>query len=234
MKVQRKIAYLVMLLVLIAGAEISQAKAKAKPGANFNSTYTIVHAIPTGFGADIVDIYANEKLVIDNATPGSIKSFTIPRERVEIDIYRNGETPTATSIPLLSSPSLYLSYGTNLSFVAHLTADEKPTMSVFKDTISEAGNKRSWISIRHVAANSATQFRINQVPTFIPISNESQRKRSLKLGNYSLDALAPDSTTVVASPTSFSVARGTNLVFYFWGAKSKANLGFLKQEIAVR
>ena len=115
MKLQRKITYLAMLLVLIARAEISQAKAKAKPHPEFNSTYTIVHAIPTGFGADIVDVYANDKLVIDNATPGSIKSFTIPRERIEIDFYKNGETPTATSVPLLSAPALYLSYGTNLS-----------------------------------------------------------------------------------------------------------------------
>ena len=117
MKFKRKITYLAVLLTLVAGAEISQAK--AKPRSDLNSTYTVVHAIPSGFGADIVDVYANQKLIIDNATPGSIKSFTIPRERVEIEIYKNGETPTTTSEPLLTSRALYLTYGTNLAFVAH-------------------------------------------------------------------------------------------------------------------
>lgn len=234
MKFKKKITYVAVLLTLIAGVEISQAKAKAKPRSDFNSTYTIVHAIPTGFGADVVDVYTNGKLIIDNATPGSIKSFTIPRERVEIEIYKDGETPTATSVPLLASPALYLTYGINHAFVAHLTEDEKPKLTVFKDTISEAGIKRSWITIRHIAGYSATQFRINQTPTFIPISNQSQRKRTLLVGNYSIDALVPDSTTVVAAPTTFSLVRGKNLVIYFWGAKSKSNLGFLKQEVTVR
>ena len=234
MNFKRKVSYLAMLLILIAGAEISQAKAKAKPRSDFNSTYTIVHAIPAGFGADIVDINTNGKLTIDNATPGSIKSFIIPRERVEIEIYKDGETPTATSVPLLTSPEILLNYGINHAFVAHLTEDEKPKMNVFKDTVSEAGIKRSWVTIRHVAGYPAAQFRINQTPTFIPFSNESQRKRSLLLGNYSIDALVPDSTSVVVAPTPFSVVRGKNLVLYFWGAKSKSNLGILKQEVTVR
>ena len=174
MKFPRQVTYLAILLTLIAGAEISQAKAKAKPRSDLQTTYTVVHAIPAGFGADIVDIYANQKLIVDNATPGTIKSFTIPRDRVEIEIYKNGETPTATSVPLLAAPPLYLTYGTNLSFVAHLTADEKPKMTVFKDTISEAGSKRSWLAIRHVAAVGAAQFRVNSTPSFIPFTNENQ------------------------------------------------------------
>ncbi len=234
MKFNRKFTYLAILLTLIAGTEISQAKAKAKPRSDFQTTYSVVHAIPAGYGADIVDIYANEKLIVDNATPGSMKSFTIPRERVEIEIYKNGETPTATSTPLLSAPPLYLTYGTNLSFVAHLSESSTPVMTVFKDTVSEAGNKRSWLTIRHVAATYATQFRINQSSTFIPFSNENQRKRSLRFGTYSIDAVLPDSTTVVAGPTSVTMARGSNVVLYFWGAKSKSNLALLKQEVTVR
>ena len=234
MKFHKKVTYLAILLTLIAGVEISQAKAKGKPRSDFNTTYTIVHAIPSGFGADIVDVYANDKLIIDNATPGSIKSFTIPREQIQIDFYKNGETPTATSVPLLSSHPLYLSYGINLSYVAHLSADGKPQLNLYKDTYTEAGSKRSWLTIRHVAASEAAQFRINQVPTFIPFENPNQRKRSLSFGTYSIDALSPDSTTVIAGPTSVNLSRGTNVVLYLWGAKSKSNLAFLKQEVPVR
>ncbi len=234
MKFHKKVTYLAVLLTLIASVEISQARAKAKPRSDFNTTYTIVHAIPSGFGADIVDVYANDKLIIDNATPGSIKSFTIPREKVQIDFYKNGETPTATSVPLLSSHPLYLSYGNNLSYVAHLTEDGKPALNLYKDTYTEAGSKRSWLTIRHVAATGEAQFRINQNPTFIPFDNPYQRKRSLAFGTYSIDALMPDSTSVIAAPTTVNLARGTNAVLYLWGAKSNSSLAFLKQEVSAR
>lgn len=232
MKFHKKFTYLAILLTLIASVEISGARAKGKPRSDFNTTYTIIHAIPSGFGADIVDVYANDKLIIDNATPGSIKSFTIPRELVQIEFYKNGETPTATSVPLLSSHPLYLSYGLNLSYVAHLTEDGKPILNLYKDTYTEAGNKRSWLTIRHVAATGEAQFRINQIPTFIPFDNPYQRKRSLPFGTYSIDAVTPDSTTVIAGPTALTMARGTNVVLYLWGTKS--NLNFLKQEVSVR
>ena len=234
MKFHKKVTYLAILLTLIAGVEISQAKSKGKPRSDFNTTYTIVHAIPSGFGADLVDVYANDKLIIDNATPGSIKSFTIPREQVQIEFYKNGETPTATSVPLLSSHPIYLSYGLNLSYVAHLSADGKPQLNLYKDTYTEAGSKRSWLTIRHVGAAGAAQFRVNQLPAFIPFENPYQRKRSLPFGTYSIDAVAPDSTTVMAGPTSITLTRGTNVVLYLWGAKSNSSLVFLKQEVPVR
>jgi hypothetical protein len=61
-----------------------------------------------------------------------------------------------------------------------------------------------------------------------------ERKRSLAFGSYTVDALYSDTSTVAINPYSLSSQKGTNVVLYVWGAKSKGNLAVLKQDIAAR
>ena len=232
MKVLKKITFVVMITLALSGAQIAQAKPKAK--ANVLASYSIVHAIPSGFGADVVDVYANDKLIVDNATPGSIKTLSIPRGSIFVSIYANGVVPSPTTTPLLKSTPIYLSYGNDISFVAHLTADEKPKLSLFKNTVTEAGSKRSWLTIRNVGAVPALQIRANGLPVFVPLSNGMERKRSYVFGSYSVDALYSETNTVAINPISLNLQKSTNVVLYIWGAKSKSNLAFLKEEISAR
>ena len=232
MRFIRKIAILAMTTIAITGIQAAQARPNAK--ANELASYSVIHAIPLSFGADVVDVYANNVLVVDNATPGSIKSLTLPRGNLTVSFYANGVVPSPTTTPLLISSPTYLSSGANFSYVAHLTSDEKPKLSQFKNMVTEAGSKRSWLTIRHVAAAPALQFRTNGNPVFIPLTNSIERKRTLTFGNYSVDALYDDSSTVAINPYSLSLQKGSNAVLYVWGAKSKGNLAVLKQDIAAR
>lgn len=232
MRTSRKLALMVITSLALSSIQVAQARPKAK--ANDLANYSIVHAIPLGFGADIVDVYANNSLIADNATPGSIKSLTIPRGSVTISVYANGVIPGPTTAPLLKASPVYLANGNNISFVAHLTADEKPKLSLFKNMLTEAGSKRSWLEIRHVAAAPSLQIRLNGAPKFVPLLNGMERKRSLTFGNYSVDALYTDTSTVAISPIAVTLQKSSNGVLYIWGAKTKGNLAFLKQEIPAR
>ena len=232
MHISRKLVLVVVTSLALSGIQVAQARPKAK--ANDLANYSIVHAIPVGFGADIVDVYANSSLVVDNATPGSIKSLTIPRGSLTISFYANGVIPGPTTTPILSAAPVYLANGNNISFVAHLTADEKPKLSLFKNMLTEAGSKRSWLEIRHAAAAPALQIRLNGDPKFVPLLNGMERKRSLNFGNYSVDALYTDTSTVAINPIAINLQKSTNVVLYIWGAKTKGNLAFLKQEIPAR
>jgi hypothetical protein len=234
MRISRKFVYLTVLLTLIAGAEFASAKAKPKPLPTDDFIYTVIHAIPSGYGADVVDIYADTTMIIDNATPGTIKSFTTSHNNLTIRIYANGVVPSGTTSPILSSSVLMPSRGTTLSFVAHLNEIEQPRLSTYKDVVTRAGIKRSWLTVRHVAAAPAVQFRINGSPTFIPITNTVERKRSLPFGLYTLGATYPETSTIVTAATPFEMKAKTNEVIYLWGAKSKSNLGFLRQEIMTK
>lgn len=232
MKFSRKFTYLAILLTLIAGAEFASAKPKPKPKPALESRYSVVHAIPAGYGADVVDVYADATLIIDNATPGTIQTFTTTHSNVTIRIYPNGVVPSSTSTPLLASSALVLPRGNKLSFVAHLNEAEQARLSTFKDVVTRAGSKRSWLTVRHVAAAPEVQFRINGTPVFIPITNTLQRKRSLPFGLYTLGFSFPESPTAVVAATPVEMKVNQNEVLYLWGARSKSNLGFLKQEIS--
>jgi hypothetical protein len=60
MKISKKVTYLTILLTLIAGAELASAKQKPRNSIPVTqNTYTVIHAIPLGFGADVVDIYSD-------------------------------------------------------------------------------------------------------------------------------------------------------------------------------
>jgi hypothetical protein len=234
MRISRKFVYLTALLTLIAGAEFASAKAKPRPLPTDEFIYTVIHAIPGGYGADVVDIYADATLIIDNATPGTIKAFTTTHNNVTIRFYANGVVPSGTTSPLLSSSALMLSRGTTLSFVAHLNEAEQARLSTYKDVVTRAGVKRSWMTVRHVAAAPAIQFRVNGTSTFIPLTNSMERKRSLPFGLYTLGATYPETPTAVIAASSFEMKAKTNEILYFWGAKSKSNLGFLRQEIMTK
>lgn len=229
---RRKIVLVALIAALITGINGAQAKPKAK--ADPSASYTIVHAIPIGYGADVVDVYTNDKLVIDNATPGAIATFTVPRGNVTVKIYANGVKPTDTATALLSAGPVYLSKGSDYSFVAHLSSDEKAKATLFKNMTTEAGSKRSWLTVRHVAAAAPVQLRINGMAKFVPLANSMERKASLNFGSYTIDALASESTTVVVGPATVPIAKNKNVVLYVWGAKSKGSIAVLKQEIATR
>lgn len=234
MKFSRKFTYLTILLTLIAGVELASAKPKPKPKPALESRYSVIHAIPAGYGADVVDIYADSTLIIDNATPGTIKTFTTTHSNVTIRIYPNGVVPSPSTTPILASSALVLARGSKLSFVAHLNESEQARLSTFKDVVTRAGSKRSWLTVRHVAAAPEVQFRLNGTPIFIPITNTLQRKRSLPFGLYTVGFAFPESPTVVVAATPVEMKVSQNEVLYLWGARSKSNLGFLKHEIATR
>ncbi|MEY3382432.1 MAG: hypothetical protein RLZZ17_170, partial [Actinomycetota bacterium] len=115
MKSWKKVTPFVILTLVTQGGYL--AEAKPKPQVDGTATYSVIHAIPAGFGADVVDIYANNSLIIDNATPGAVKSFKVAKGNVKVKIYANGVTPSDTATPLLATDDIYLGSGTDFSFV---------------------------------------------------------------------------------------------------------------------
>jgi hypothetical protein len=229
---KRNVAILIAATALIQGATGAFAKPKAK--ASTTVSYSIIHAIPAGYGADVVDIYANDALVFDNAAPGTLKSITTTRGTLALAIYPNGVIPGPSTTPLLLATPMYLASGSQISFVAHLTEDEKPKLTTYRNMVTQAGAKKSWLTVRHIAAAPAVNVRIDSADRFVPLSNTMERKRTLTFGNHTVDAVLPNTTTVVVGPANVTVQKNINTIIYIWGAKSKNNLAILKQEITTK
>ena len=231
--VQRRIVLGTIALLLLQSPVSAMAKAKAK--STDKATYTIIHAIPSGNGADKVDVYANNTLIIDNATPGAMKSFTVDRGNVQIKIFADGVSPSSDTAAVLTSNKTYLTNGENVSFVAFLGADGKPRISMFKNMITEAGKKRGWLTVRHVAAAPEVNIRAGGATVIKNLANGMERKSTFNTKTYSVDVVLSDSPSVVAIPAAnVSVQNETNTVVYAWGSAAQRNLGYLIQQVPIR
>ena len=233
---QRRIASVAILAVLSALMATSASQAAPKPKVKVNGTaiLTVIHAIPATFGADKVDVYSNNQLVLDNAVPGAMKTFTLEPGNQQVAIYADGVLPTSTTAPLLTYRKVYLARGTNVTFVAHLDAMEKPALSLFKNMTTEPGKKRSWLTVRHVAGAPAVDVRASSVVIFKSLLSGFERKTSLRLGTYPADVVLAGTTTVAIPSTNVIIKEKVNTIVYAWGSASKGNLAFMVQEVATR
>jgi Domain of unknown function (DUF4397) len=209
--------------------------AKSKAKSTDKVTYTVLHAIPAGNGADKVDVYANNKLVIDNATPGAMASFTVDRGNQQIKIYADGVLPTSDTPAVLTSKTVYLSNGADVTFVAHLALDGKPHLDVFRNMITSPGKKKAWLVARHVAAAPNVDIRADGKIALQNLSNDWERKATFAAKTYSVDAVLADSHTVVAiAPIAVTLNSESSTVVYAWGSAAQKNLRFSIQYVPVR
>lgn len=232
---RRKVAItLALSLLLVPLSQPSFADSKKKAKSDDNAVFTLIHAIPATFGADKVDIYSNGKLILDNATPGSSKSFSVAPGSQQISIFPDGVTPTTETATILSYRSMYLPKHSNVSFVAHLSAENKPMMSLFKNMNTEPGSKRSWLTVRHVAGAPTVDVRANSKLLFRSLSNTEERKISLRFGTYPVDVVLAGTSTVAIPSANLMIKDNINYIVYAWGSASKSNLQFLVQEVVPR
>jgi len=222
----------ILAVVLASGSASAAPKPKNKPSTPV--VVTVVHAIPTGFGADKVDVYANGALLLNDAVPGAMKSFSIEPGSQQIAIYADGVVPTSGTASVLSFRPVYLAQGINASFVAHLDSAGKATLSLFKNMNTEPGKKRSWLTVRHVAAAPAVDIATDSVTLFRSLTNGNERKVSLRYGSYPTEVRLAGTTTVAIPKANITIKDNVNMVVYAWGSASKGNLGYLIQEVATK
>ncbi|MEY3148813.1 MAG: hypothetical protein RL029_87 [Actinomycetota bacterium] len=222
----------ILTVVLSAGSALAAPKPKNKSTSPV--VVTVVHAIPAGFGADKVDVYANGALLLNDAIPGAMKSFNIEPGTQQIAIYADGVTPTSDTASVLSFRPVYLANGINVSFVAHLDSTGKATLSLFKNMNTEPGKKRSWLTVRHVAAAPAVDIVTDSVTLFRSLANGYERKTSLRYGIYPAEVRLAGTATVAIPKANITIKDNVNMVVYAWGSASKGNLGYLIQEVATR
>ena len=223
---------LVFALLTVSGSGPLYADSKPKKKkVEQTTTFTVIHAIPATFGADKVDVYSNNKLVIDNAVPGASKSFTVDPGSQQIAIYADGVLPTSETASVLSYRPIYLPKYSNVTFIAHLDASNKPVLSLFKNMNTEPGGKRSWLTVRHVAGAPAVDVRANSKVLFRSLTNGGERKVSLRFGTYPVDVVLAGTSTVAIPSANVMIIDNISTIVYAWGAASKANLQYFVQEL---
>jgi hypothetical protein len=208
-----------LLLVITA---LGGTVAAADPGMG---TVTVVHGVP----GLTVDVYVNNQLTLPNFAPGTVTDpLSLPAGDYTIDIRPAGAA--ADSAPAISGKAT-LAAGANVTIEAHLTADGKPTLSVFSNGTSalEAGTAR--LVVRHTAAAPAVDILADGSVLFSNLSNPNEASADVPAGSYGVTIAPTGTTDVVFDAGTLKLEAGTAYFVYAYGSLSDNTFALAIQTI---
>jgi hypothetical protein len=219
-------AALLVALAVPSALVLAAAPAQAADTA----TVSVLHAIPTGSGADVVDVYAGDALLIDNFTPGTLKTLEVPSGTYDLGVYADGKTPSADT-PVLEAKDVAVPAGANATVTANLTATGTPALNVFVNDTTKTAAGQARVTVRHIAAAPAVDVRVNGKVAFSDLTNPNEVKTDLAAGSYKADVVLAGTDTVAIGPATLDLAEGTNTIVYAWGSAEAGNLALATQVI---
>lgn len=203
-----------------AGAFLSgPAAAKA------NSKVSVVHGIP----GQPVDVYVNGKKTIPDFQPGKVAGpLSLPAGEYDIALTKPGD---AIGSALLKVDNAEVPGGANISLVAHLSADGKPTLTPFVNDTKKLAAGKARLIVRHTAAAPAVDVRAGGEPVFEGLTNPKEAKADIDAGTVSADVVLAGSSTRVLGPADLNLKEGTATIVYAVGSAEDKTLDIVSQTV---
>jgi hypothetical protein len=218
----------VHLLRILAAASIAAggiAVGAVPAHAAGTSKVSVVHGIPN----TPVDVYVNGQKTLDNFAPATVAGpLDLPEGAYDITLTRPGDPVTS---PVLEVKGAKVPAGANLSLVAHLTADGKPTLTPFANDTAKLAAGKARLAVRHTAAAPAVDVRAGGQPVFRNLANPNEAKADLDAGTVNADVVLAGTDTVVLGPTDVPLAEGGSTIVYAIGSATDKTLAVVTQKI---
>lgn len=222
------VAVAVLLPIGLVATANPASAATAKPT---TATVTLLHAIP----GVTVDVYANDKLLINDFTPGAQATVKVPGATYNLEIFP-ANAPDSTGTPILQANAT-VANGKNYTGAAYLTApfgaDGKltaapaPTLALWANNIAafpKPKNSKSAlgrVTVRHLAVAPPVSVYVNgtEVNAGAPLVNGAQIEAKLPKGVYQAAAglAGAGSAAIALGPVPLPVRQGWNTIVYAWG-----------------
>ena len=211
----------------------------AAPAANTKATVSVLHAIPSGLGADVVDVYVGRTLLVDDLTPGRLATVQVPAGTYNLAVLPDGRSP-GSAAPLISASGTTVPSGSNLTVTANLTAAGTPVLNVFTNDTSTVGRGKGRLTIRHIAAAAPVDVRAAGSVLLSGLRNPRQDSVGLDAGDYRIDVVLAGTRRVVVGPTTATIRNrpgtgdmGTNTIVYVWGSAADGSLKLAVQNVRI-
>jgi hypothetical protein len=198
----------------------------ASPAFAASSQVSVVHGIP----GQPVDVYVNGTKTLSNFQPGKVAGpLTLPEGSYDIALTKPGD-PVSSAI--LSVKGAKVPGGANISLVAHLTADGKPTLTPFVNDVSKLSAGQARLTVRHTAAAPAVDVRAGGKVVFPNLTNPKEAKADLPAGTVKADVVLAGTDTVVLGPANLDLKEGTSTIVYAVGSADDKTLTLVAQTIS--
>jgi hypothetical protein len=194
------------LLLLGAGlvAMLLAALFPVSASAAGSATVYVVHGIPK----TPVDVYVDGARALDDFQPGTSKGpVSLPAGPHKVAIFP-ADAADGSGTPLLSTDA-NLPAGANVTLVAHLSADGKPTITPFVDDVSRIAPGQARLVVRHTAAAPAVDVLAGGKPVIQGLTNPNQKVLSVPAGSVSAAVAAAGSTDPVIGPAELNLKEGS-------------------------
>lgn len=217
-------------LVVAASAMALPLVAFAAPANASDATVSVLHGIPAGAGADVVDVYAGDTLLIDDFTPGTLETLTVPAGTYDLAVFADGEGP-GNGTAVLEAAGVEVPAGANATVTANLSADGTPALNVFVNDISPIAAGEARLTVRHVAAAPAVDITADGAVLFANLTNPNEAMADVPAASYEAAVVLAGTDTVAIGPADLDLAAGANTIVYAWGSAEAGNLALAVQTI---
>lgn len=216
--------------IVAAAVALPLAIASAPAQAADMATVSVLHAIPEGSGADVVDVFANGDLLIDNFTPGTLETVEVPAGTYDLAVFGDGQTPDDAD-PVLIAEAVAVPGGANATVTANLDADGAPALNVFVNDIAALAAGEARVIVRHIAAAPAVDVLAGGDVLFGDVTNPNEGVAVVPAGDYEVAVNLAGTDTMVLGPADVMLEDGTVTIVYAWGSAADENLALATQVI---
>jgi len=218
--------------VLAVALIIPLAAVSAAPPATAEAmaTVSVLHAIPAGKGADVVDVYAGSAMLIDNFTPGTLETLQVPAGTYDLAVFADGQGP-GNGTAVLSAPQVQVPAGANATVTANLNAVGAPALNVFVNDTTTLRSGEGRLTVRHIAAAPAVDVRADGSVLFKKLRNGKQALANVPAGKYRADVVLAGTKKVVIGPSTLTIKKGVNTIVYAWGSAADGSLKLAVQQV---
>jgi len=213
----------------LLGLGLTAPAVSAAPNNN-KATVSVLHAIPAGKGADVVDVYAGDIRLLNNLTAGQLRTLKVRQGTYDIGIYADGSMP-GSGQPLLAIDNAVFLAGTCSTITANLDAAGAPTTNRFADCSAKNPVGFGRLTVRHVAAAPAVDFRANGEVLFGALTNGASATKRVAASNYAVTVSLANNDAVVLGPTTVNAVRPFNTIVYAWGSATDGTLALATQRV---
>jgi hypothetical protein len=210
----------------VGAAALAFAGAAPANAASSDATLSVLHGVPD----TTVDVYLDGKRALNDFTPGRLAGpLDVPAGSHTIAI--TAADATNDDKPVIGPVDVTLAAGKSYTAAAHLTADGKPTATLYTDDISKVAAGKGRLTVRHTAAAPAVDVLANKQVAIEGLENPDEKVLELPAGTISAAVAAAGTTDPVIGPADVPVTEGANTIVYAWGSLKDKNLKVAVQTI---
>ncbi|MGA1145668.1 MAG: DUF4397 domain-containing protein [Candidatus Nanopelagicales bacterium] len=196
------------------------------------ASVSVFHAISTGMGADVVDVYADGARIINNLKSGQLTNIRVRPGTYDIEIFLDGELPKRDE-PVLALDDVTFLSGFCSTLTANLTETGEPTAEVFANRSARNPVGTGRVTVRHIAEAPPVDVAAGGQVIFGNLANGASATKRVGVDTYPITVALADSDTTVLGPTNLVVSRPFNTIVYAWGSAADGTLALKVQRIPV-